>query len=79
MLPEHRAWIRVGSSEETEQLVRSVVEAWGLRMPPIYRSYYGPPSMLGCSGDLTSRLSNRPYGPCCGLLCGRIGATKWTY
>ena len=35
--------------------------------------------LLGFSGDLISRRSNRPHGLCCGLLCGLIGDTKWTY
>ena len=34
--------------------------------------------ILGCSGDLVSRLSNGPYGASYGL-CGLIGDTKWTY
>ena len=35
--------------------------------------------LLGCSGDLVSRLSNGPYGASYGLLWGLIRDTKWTY
>ena len=35
--------------------------------------------ILGCSGDLVSRLRNRPYGASYGLVWGGlIGVTKWT-
>ena len=36
-------------------------------------------ALLGCSGDLVSRLSNGPYGASYGLIRGLIGDTKWTY
>ena len=35
--------------------------------------------LLGCSGDLASRLSNRPYWAYYGLLFGLIWDTNWTY
>ena len=39
---------------------------------------WNPFALLGCSGDIVSRLSNRPYGASAGLLCGLIGHAKWT-
>ena len=35
--------------------------------------------LLGCSGDLVSRLSSGPYRAYYGLLWWFIGDTKWTY
>ena len=39
----------------------------------------GPMIVLGCSGDLVSRLCNGPHGACNGLLWWLVGDTKWTY
>ena len=36
-------------------------------------------ALLGCSGDLVSRLGNGPYGAYNGLLGWLVGDTKWTY
>ena len=37
------------------------------------------PTILGCPGDLVSRIGNGPYGASYGLLWGLIGDTKRTY
>ena len=36
-------------------------------------------AVLGCWGDLVSRLSSSSYGASYGSLCGLIGDTNWTY
>ena len=54
---------------------------WG----PAYRALFESGSkllinsLLGCSGDLVSRLSNGPCRASYGLLLGLEGDTKWTY
>ena len=41
--------------------------------------FWVPYILLGCSGDLVSRLSNGPYGASYGLLRWLMRDTKWTY
>ena len=41
--------------------------------------FLGGELILGCSGDLVSRLSNGPYRASNGLLWWLVADTKWTY
>ena len=50
-----------------------------MRLPSIRGLCHQHCSLLGCSGDLVSRLGKEPYEASYGLLLGLIGDTKWTY
>ena len=53
---------------------RFIVHAWALYHN--FEAYIYMYTILGCSGDLVSRLSNGPYWASYGLLLGLIGDTK---